>query len=200
MRHPALTRLFLKEKNQLRISANLAIGENDEDNSNDFSNYGMHVRAAYAVTDHFGISASYFASIEKDKYNWSSDEAKSISYKRGIGEVSAGYFTTVYQKPNLFFELYAGYGLGGNSIKEKYRETYYVNGGMYKNNYNQFFLQPAIVVHHKNILQAGFFLRTSLIKFTNIRTDYSTDILKDNYVRLYDLSKEPFVFFNLRQV
>lgn len=187
---------FLKQKNQLSLSGNIALGENDNGIINGSSNYGLHARTAYAVTDHFGVSAAYAASAEKDKYNRRT-EVKSISYKRATGEISAGYFTPVSSKPNLYFELYGGYGLGGNSIKEKYKEPGYLNlsGGDYKNDYNQFFIQPAIVVHNKKSLQAGVFLRTSLVKFTSIRTDYSTDVLKNNRVRLYDLDKSPFIFF-----
>jgi hypothetical protein len=185
---------FLKEKQQLRLSGNFTIGSNDENSSNDFSNYGIHLKTAYAITDHFGVAAAFFSSREKDKYNWNRDEAKSISYRRVTGEISAGYFTVINKKPNLYFECYGGYGPGGNSLTEKYKQSYYLAGGFYKSNYSQFFIQPAIVVHHKNLLQAGIFLRTALIKYSNIRTNYTNDILQDSYVRLFNPDKEPFVF------
>ena len=186
---------FLKEKQQLRLSANLTIGTNDKNSNNDFSNYGIHLKTAYAITNHFGVAAGFFSGREKEKYNWHRDEAKSISYKRVIGEISAGYFTVINKKPNLYFECYGGYGPGGSSLNEKYKQPYYLTGGFYKNNYNQFFIQPAIVVHHKNLLQAGIFFRTALIKHTNIRTNYTNDVLQDPYVRLFNPDKKPFVFF-----
>ena len=187
---------FLNKKQQLRFSGNLTLGGNDEDAGNEFlNNYGVNFKTAYAITDYFGVTASYFSAWEKDKYNWNLDEAKSISYKRGIAEIGAGYFIPIYKKPDLFFEIYGGYGLGRNSIDEAYKQPYYLTGGYYKNNYSQFFLQPAVVVHHKNLLQAGIFLRTALIKYTNINTSYNNIVLQNDFVRLYDLDKQSFLFF-----
>jgi len=157
----------------------------------------MQVKTAYAITDHFGIAAAYFSGKENDKYNQHSiydDEAKSLSYRRKLGEISAGYFSSVNTRTNLFLELYAGYGLGRNSIKESYRQPYY-GGGFYSNNYDLFFLQPGIALHHKNLFQVGIFLRTSLVSFKNSSTTYTDDILMNKNVRLYELNKHGFVFF-----
>ena len=140
---------FLKEKNQMRISGNVTTVDND-DHANG-TNIGMQVKTAYAITDHFGIAAAFFTGKEKDKYNQHSiydDEAKSLSYRHKLGEISAGYFSSVNTRKTLFLELYAGYGLGRNIIKESYRQPYY-GGGFYSNNYDLFFLQPGIALHHK---------------------------------------------------
>lgn len=189
---------FLKEKNQLRLSGNILLGEGDEDNSNSFSNYGKHLRAAYAITDHFGITAAYATSKEKDIYNPSYAElSKTIAYRRSLGEISAGYFTAANKKKNLYLECYVGYGPGRNRITESYEYPDATNytGGFFNNNYHLFYLQPAIVLHHKNILQMGVSLRTSMIKFGEASTNYHEDLLRDSDVRLFELEKYSYSFF-----
>lgn len=189
---------FLKEKNQIRLSGNFTWGEGDKDNSNNFANYGTHIRAAYAVTNHFGISAAYFASRERDEYNPSfQDLSKTIAYRRNLGEISAGYFTALDKAQSLYLECYGGYGLGRNLLSETYEHPDTTNsiGGFFNDNYHQFYIQPAIVLHHKNLLQVGLLLRTSMIKFGRISTNYDEDILRSSDVKLYDLDKNPFIFF-----
>lgn len=189
---------FLNKKKQLRVSTNLTIAPATKDEGNGTTtvealNLGAHVRAAYAITDHFGVTAAYWAGWEKDKYNQARNEAESISYKREQGEISAGYFTPVNKKKNIFLEFYGGYGLGKNNTTEVYKDAYY-GGGSFSNNYNLFYIQPAVAFHHKKFLRAGISLRTSLIKFGKAATTYSRDFLQDYDVRLDDLDKRTFIF------
>ncbi|MFT3749006.1 MAG: hypothetical protein QM768_11840 [Agriterribacter sp.] len=194
----AINAPFLKEKNQLRLSGNITMGEGDEDNSNSFSNYGKHLRAAYSITDHFGVTAVYTTSKEKDSYNPSFPElSKTIAYRRSSGEISAGYFASVNKKKSLYLECYGGYGPGRNSITESYEypDTAGYAGGFFNNNYHLIYIQPAIVLHHEKLLQIGISLRTTIIKFGKASTNYGEDVLRNNNVRLYRLNKEPYIFF-----
>lgn len=189
---------FLKEENQLRISGNLTIGENDEDSDRKLEQtFGINLKTAYAITNHFGITAAYFYGKERDKYNslgGSVVEATELSYRRNAGEIGVGYFSAVDSKQKCYVEIYGGYSKAKNSIRIQ-TDDINQKEDFYNNKHNLFYIQPGITIHHKNLFQAGVFLRTSLVKFGNASTSYGDEKLKNNYVRLFDLDKHNFIFF-----
>lgn len=103
---------LFEEKNELQIYGGAAMGE---------SSSGGDIQAAYSVTDHLAISANgFFGTTQNDN-----------AYK--VGEIALGYFTPLGKSKGIF-EVYGGWGAGGNRHLEEFH-------------FNHFFIQPNIGAH-----------------------------------------------------
>lgn len=147
---------------------------------------GINMKGAYALSNHVGVMASYSATSEKETFNYSNGKTV-LKHKRNFAEAAIGYFTAADQRKRLYFDLYAGYGLGNNNI-------YYVGEpNFYRSDVRRFFIQSGVSLV-KNTFRLTGFLRTSFVSFKNIETSYTEEELRYYDIKLYGLDKEKLFF------
>jgi len=157
---------------------------------------GYDLQAAYAVTNHWAIQASYFHRTERNAGDFDAGTRDSvvINYKRNLAEIGAGYFYALNANNQAVVQVFAGIGFGKSSFTDKGRDF---NRG-YRSRYHsmnitKIFIQPAFSVRGKKNFTATLSSRYSIIYFKNISSDYNATEL-DNY-KLDSLGYSPRVFW-----
>ncbi|MFT3703241.1 MAG: hypothetical protein QM802_12765 [Agriterribacter sp.] len=176
---------LLKKKNEMQVRAQWFGGLRD-DESDKGKVRGGSLQAAYAVTNHIGITGSYSYSNEFEDYNMSSSYPETVSYKKNIAEIGAGYFTPVSKNKRLALEIYAGYGAGKNRLTNK--QHLWGSETSYNGRIQRFYIQPALALHLPRNTSLAWTLRTSFVKFHNANTFYPD-------ISLYEIEKSYIAFF-----
>ncbi|RXK58385.1 hypothetical protein ESA94_17245 [Lacibacter luteus] len=168
-----------KEKNESRIIASAASSLVGTENS-------YSVQGAYAVTDHFALTAAWNGSLRsQDELTTSNGSGTTttevVKYNRTSAEFGAGIFYPVSLDKQVFFELYGGYGFGKNDITDN-MTTNNGGNGFHKSKTNRFYFQPSFSFHPGNNFTLTPALRFTSIGYTNIQTNYD-----NNELELYQL-------------
>jgi len=160
-------------------STNLDLNNDDEDSRFDRKrnrSNGYDLQGAIAVTDHIAVQGNYYSRREKGYTGSYSGDSSVVRYKRSMLEVGAGYFTSINKKNKIYFQVFAGVGLGAMDLTDIGRDF---NGSIYNRfydaKYTKYYLEPAIIFRNKDLFAASLSTRVSLISFRNIKTDYSAD-------------------------
>ena len=192
---------ILTKQGDSKIAANYSNNgvESSTDGNDDYEkniSHGFDLQGAVAVTNHIALQASYFYRREKKNSNFGDFgfDSSRIRYKRNMFEFGAGYFTQLDTKQRVILQIFAGAGLGETSITESGSDF---NQLPYSRFYNtdlaKFYLEPSITFRAKEIFAASIATRLSVVKFRNIKTNYSFDE-KQNF-NLDSLNRYPLVFF-----
>lgn len=172
---------FLKEKNELQFTTHVMTGGKSED-ADKGSIIGTNTKAAYALSKHIGVMASYGTLKEKETYYFD-PENTILNHRRKFAEAGIGYFIAADRREKLYFDIYTGYGLGKNNI-------YYTGyNSFYRNNVRRFFIQSGISLHIKSNFRLTWLMRYSLISFRNVETNFPEETLRYSDVGLYRLDK-----------
>jgi hypothetical protein len=139
---------LLKEKSDFNANAAVAL-----------SGAGLYnVQAAYAVSDHVGITANGMYHYRKTESDNSSTEKLNILYA-GAG---AGYFAPFSSGRGLF-QCYGGIGFGGSQDKINTAP----NPPEVTARYHDIFIQPGVALIRDNF-EMAFDLRCRYVNLTNI--------------------------------
>ena len=180
----------LTKKGDSKIGAVYSTNLTGEDKINgeviDNRSRGVDVHGAVAITDHFAVQASYFYRWEKS--NGGSDSA-TIRYHRNLAEIGIGYYLPVNQKRNVIFQLFGGAGLGKFSFTDN---TIY-GFNFHEADITKIYVQPAFLFRSKGSFTSSVSLRSSIIQFRNIKTNYSASQLDD--YNLDSLGNRAKIFF-----
>lgn len=148
---------------------------------------GADLQAAYAITDHVALTGAYFSRKERDKYfnDWNNsvnhwDDSVFNHYKRRMGEVGIGYFTTVNSRRNATFNIYGGFGWGkfllnengGNSQLGEYTRRH-------ETNVRKWYLQPSMHFMPGKVFRVGLVTRFSFVNYDHVNTNFSVDELNE---------------------
>ena len=133
---------------------------------------GLDVHGAYAISDHFAVQANYFARWERTE---GGPDSINVSYKRYLGEIGIGYYLPVNDKKNVFFQFFAGVGLGNFSFTDTDR----FGNNYHQSNITKVYLQPAILFRSKGSFTSSISVRGSIISYSKIKTSYSATELDD---------------------
>jgi hypothetical protein len=157
---------------------------------------GYDLQAACAFTSHWALQVNYYHRTERNAgdFDYNVKDSVVINYKRHLTEIGAGYFHSLNDNNQAFFQVFAGIGFGKSSFTDNGRNY----NGVYRTHYHtmnvtKLFIQPAFTVRIKRNFAASFSSRHSFIYFKNITTDYSAAEL-DSY-KLDSLSFSPRVFW-----
>jgi hypothetical protein len=130
---------------------------------------GVDVQAAFALTDHIGVTGCY--SILSQKQTLPTDALEpNFQRKNNFGEAGLGYYKSTRSSR---FELYGGYGIGeGTSYSNYYffAKDFGVKGIVATGKYQQFFIQPSIGTNKKKFNMA-FTLRVSAVEFSKFTSN-----------------------------
>jgi len=147
---------------------------------------GADLQAAAAITDHFAVQAGYFYRWEKTT---GGSDSVTVRYKRNLTELGIGYFLPVNDRQNVFFQLFAGAGLGKFSFTDVGR----TNNNFHEARIVKVYIQPAFLFKTKGSFTSSIGMRASIINYSRIKTNY-TSIELDDY-NLDSLTNRGKIFF-----
>ncbi|MEJ7672135.1 MAG: hypothetical protein WKF59_05375 [Chitinophagaceae bacterium] len=90
---------YFKEKGESKLAAYYS-SSNDNATTKEFAG-GWDLQGAYAISDHWALTASYFNRREQDVYNYMYSnpfDSSVVKYKRNLFEIGGGYFLSLNQK------------------------------------------------------------------------------------------------------
>lgn len=165
---------FFKEQGDSKISAYLT-------GASGTRLPGADLQAAYALTDHLAIGGAFSTRRERDRY-YKSDGSWSDSvvnyYDRMMGEVTAGYFTTINSKRTATFNLYSGFAWGDYSLIENGVDNQnIIYTRRYEADITKWYIQPSVHFMPGRVFRIGLVTRFSFVNYDNIRTGFSNDEL-----------------------
>lgn len=143
---------------------------------------GFDIQSAVAITDHFAIQANYYKRSESN-YEASSNTGNNnvVNYKRKLTEIGIGYFTSLHRKDKVMLQVFSGAGNGMFSFTDITKDR---NNNLFTKQHQagvfKFYVQPAMMFRIKENFALSVATRLSILKFSNIKTDYPVTEL-DNY-------------------
>lgn len=161
-------------------------GEESLDDERIYSNSnGIDLQGAYALSDNWAIQASHFQRWERTT---GGPDSVSIKYRRNLTELGGGYYFPVNTTKTVFFQCFAGAGLGKFSFTD-----HSVNGDFFhQSDVLKVYLQPAMLFRTKGSFSTSIAVRGSIVKFNSVKTNYSASQLSD--YRLDNLDKKARLF------
>lgn len=167
-------------------STNAAGNQGQDGGSIDKRSQGFDVQGAVAITDYFAIQASHANRWESTE---NTTDSVTIKYKRNLTEIGLGYYLPLSDKKDIFFQVFAGAGLGRFSFTDVDK----VAANYHQANITKIYLQPAMLFKSKGSFTTSVALRLSGISYSKIKTSYSASQLKD--YNLDNLSSRTKWFF-----
>ena len=164
---------YFTKKHESKLTAYYAASNNNQ--GNEIYAGGLDLQAAYALSNHWAITGTYFNSREKDDYGGQDNspfDSSAVKYKRNLFETGVGYFVPLDK--NIMFNLYAGVGLGKFSIDDNgaiSAGTYYSR--YHTSNITKWFIQPALNFRPQKNFHFSIILKSSFVHFGNITTSYT---------------------------
>ena len=170
--------LLLEKKNDLKAAVNFAqagtiLGLNGDSRQS----RGVDVQGAYAVSEKAGVKFSAYKKKEYNEANFSyqNQPKNKVNYKKQGIEISGGFYNFSGKQADAKFQLFAGAGTGKFLLSEN-RFNGFTNDNFYHDmNYFKAFIQPALAVKASNNYHVMLATAISLIKYYNVRTNF-TDI------------------------
>lgn len=179
---------FFKDKGDTKISAYMT-------GASGTRLPGADLQAAYALTDNLAISGAFSTRRERDRY-YKNDGSWSDSvvnyYDRTMGEVGAGYFTTINSKRTATFNLYGGFSWGEYQLTENgidHQDIRYTR--RFESDIKKWYVQPSIHFMPGKVFRIGLVTRFSFVTYDNIRTGFTDDELN---VRTLNLVRDKTFF------
>ena len=164
-----------------------AVGDQTQNGAKyDNRSRGYDLQGAVAITDHFAIQANHFYRWEKTS---GGPDSITLKYKRNLTEIGLGYYLPMNEKQNVFFQFFAGGGLGRFSFTDVDK----IGTNFHQANITKIYLQPAFIFKSRGSFATSIALRFSDIFYSNIKTSYTPTQLGDYH--LDDLTSRGKVFF-----
>jgi hypothetical protein len=179
---------YFREKGESKLATYYSTGGDNNKLTKEYNN-GLDLQAAYAVGDHFALTADYFKRNEKDAiydYDRTYFDSSIVRYRRNLTNFGAGYFTPITKDKNITVNIFGGLGFG----KYSFTDNGFNNGIGYHRDYNsnmsKWYIQPSINFFVGNYFRTGLISKVSWVHFNDIKTSYTPDEL--SYL---DLDKVP---------
>lgn len=191
---------FFKEKGDFKIAASGSMNlnrmvEEDGDGSHRERSGGADFQAAYAITNHFLVTAGGLFRKETDKFDWdellSSNTENKVKYERFLVDIGLGYYTAMGRGSRHFFNLTGGLGIGKAThtdwgIPDTRTRTYDVNVLKY-------YIQPAFNLGFSETFKMSVSPKISALNFGNIKSSYTSH--EEQLLGLDHMKGNTFVLF-----
>ncbi len=177
---------YFKEKGESKVAAYYS-SSNDNASTKEFAN-GWHLQGAYAIADHWALTASWFHRREQDVYNDyrynNPFDSSVVKYKRNLFEMGGGYFISLNPKKTITINLYGGAAFGKFSFDDNGLDG---NRANYSHNHSssitKWFFQPSVNFMPGQYIRLSFSIKTSYVHYGNIHTSYT-----DNELQSFNLN------------
>lgn len=157
---------------------------------------GWDFQGAYAVGNHWALTAGYLNRSEIDGYiyNNNTHENTFINYRRNLFDLGAGYFVSLDKRKELTINLYGGVALGKFSFIDEDYEKFH------KSSITKTYFQPSLNYMPTPNLRMSFGSRFSFVHYGNIQTSYTQSEMEE--LALYLVNNRTIFFvepaFNLQ--
>jgi hypothetical protein len=185
---------YFKQKGDSKLTAYYSAGS--DNNSAEEHATGFDLQGAYAIGDHWAITADYFNRKEKDMYGESYNmyDTSVVEYKRNLVGAGGGYFMPLNSKKSITANLYAGLAIGKFSFRDNGEDA---NGLIY-NRYHEsrikkWFLQPSVNFMPGQYVRFSFSAKILFVHYGKIRTSYTDSELE--YFSLDKIANRTLGFF-----
>lgn len=167
-------------------STNATGQEKYEDVKIDNYSRGYDLNGAVAITNNLAVQANHFYRWEK-----AAGGAHNITlkYKRNLTEIGLGYYLPINDKKKVFFQAFAGVGLGRFSFTDVNPTASY----FHQANITKIYLQPAVLFKSEGSFTTSVAVRFSGINYSRVKTNYTEMELRSHH--LEDLSTKAKWFF-----
>ncbi len=150
--------------------------------TNKYAN-GLDLQGAYAIDNHWALTAAFFNRREKDIYNSdiynSPFDSSIVTYTRNLFEFGGGYFIPLNAKKTITFNFFGGMGFGKFSFDDNGLDGNMTNYSRYHtSNISKWFFQPSINFMPGRYVRISFTIKSSYVHYGNIRTSYSATELQ----------------------
>ncbi|MBL7702397.1 MAG: hypothetical protein JNM14_09110 [Ferruginibacter sp.] len=153
-----------------------AVGQETRDGVEiDNRSRGYDLQGAVAITDHFAIQAAHAYRWEKTE---GGPDSTNLKYKRNLTELGLGYYLPVNDNKSVFFQVFAGAGLGRFSFTDVDKTGSYYHQA----NVTKIYLQPAVLFKSKGSFTTSVSMRFSSINYSKVKTNYSPVQLEDYHL------------------
>jgi len=168
---------MLKEKNESRINGSYSSGESKgvADSSH---NRAIDFQAAYALSNHFALTAAYVSRNESDQFsedfNTNSRSLFSssfIRYRRQFTEIGAGYF--FQHRRNTVLSLYGGAGFGRLRFDDSGLRDSLLYSRQFSAQMMKVFIQPGVSFLKEKGISIDLSMRFSWVDYSNIQSSYT---------------------------
>lgn len=185
---------FFTTKGDNQLGAFYSGGDGGEGTGSRDQNEGYDVQAAYAISDHFALTSSYYFRKERDLYSADYYDTSTVNYKRKLFDIGVGYFIPFDRGKTATFNLYGGIGFGSFTIDDRGLTNMAV---LYQRNMEakmlKWYLQPSINFLPSKNIKIGLVGRFSFVRYSNIITNYNGD--EQSYFFLDQIQNKTIGFF-----
>lgn len=188
---------YLKEKGDSKLAAYYSSGNHQTSpQDQDGYNRGLDVQAAYALTDHWAVTASLFTRKERDAYSekrTSLFNRSTVNYKRNLLEFGGGYFTAINRTKTVGLSLFGGMSFGKFRMFDTgLTEQLDPYDRFHNARIRKIFLQPALTIMPGKYFRMMIVHRLSYVHFGDISTSYTND--ERDYFRLTQIENRTRYF------
>lgn len=188
---------YFRQKGELKVAAYYSTSGSENKTENEYDN-GFDLQSAYALSDHWALTADYYKRNEK-QVEVDADEPffqkATIRYNRKITSVGAGYFMPVNSRKTVMFNAFGGIGFGRFSFIDyglSNNADYYRN---YTNDIVKWYIQPSLNFFPTNYFRTGLTTKLSWVHYRNAITNYTQPEI--DYLDLDVLERKTLSFFEL---
>ena len=179
---------YFREKGESKLAAYYSTAASENDLQDEYSD-GLDLQAAYAVSDHWALTADYFKRNEKDvffDYNQSSFDSSIIRYERHLANFGAGYFMSLTKDKKIMFNVFGGLGFGKFSFTDNGFDNNVGYSRYYNSDMSKWYIQPSINFFPGNYFRTGLIGKVSWVHYGDVSTSYTPAELE-----YYDLDLLP---------
>lgn len=179
---------YFSQKGESKVAAYYsAAGSNDKASGHTAS--GWDLQGAYAIGNHWALTTSYLNRRERDNYNFGRNESSSISYKRNLFDIGAGYFLVPDKVKYFSFNLYGGMAFGEFSFVDD--RTY--SSRFHNSSITKSYFQPSVNFMPTPNFRMSFGTKFSFVHYGNIQTSYTPDEIQSLSLNRIANNTIPFV-------
>ena len=186
---------YFREKGESKIAAYYSTAADENDLQQEY-NDGLDLQAAYAVSDHFALTADYFKRNEKDvfkDYDRSLFDSSVIRYDRNLTNFGAGYFTPITNDKKIMFNIFGGIGFGKFSFTDNGFDNNINYSRYYNSKMSKWYIQPSINFFPGKSFRTGLIGKVSWVHYGDMSTSYTPAELE--YFDLNLLTGKTLSFF-----
>ena len=94
---------YFREKGESKLAGYYS--SSDDNTTTNGTAGGWDLQGAYAISNHWAVTAAYFSRREKDVYDYISYNSQSsvVKYKRNLFDIGGGYFVPLNAKKTITF-------------------------------------------------------------------------------------------------
>ena len=185
---------YFKEKGESKLTAYYS-SSSDNPILKEYA-HGFDLQGAYAIGNHWALTAGYFNRREQDVYSRSYNlyDTSVVRYKRNLFDIGAGYFIPLNTKKTITANFYGGFANGKFSFDDNGLDNNHtVYNRYHESAITKWFFQPSINFMTGRYVRFSFAAKFSFVHYGKIQTSYTSNEL--GYFGLDRIANKTIYFF-----